>query len=237
MNARMTSIPRRPAAARKLARHKVRDAIEAMILEGRIRPGEKIVQLQLSRMFDVSLAVIREALFELQRSGLVEAVDNLGMFVRELDAQAVREFYTARELFEGLAARECCGRLKPEHASELRELAEEVYQAAIADRQQEKAALDRKFHSRIVEISGNRLLVGMGQQYRVLGKMVGARYNPEETRARHLAIVDAIESGDPEIAERVAREDIRAGRRVVEEKLSQKAADVYWLKTPASSPS
>jgi DNA-binding GntR family transcriptional regulator len=146
-----------------------------------------------------------------------------------VDADAVREFYAAREMFEGLVARECCGRLMPEQAAELRELAEQVYQVAMADRQQEKAALDQRFHSRIVEISGNRLLISMGHRYRVLGKVMGAKCDPSETRSRHLAIVDAIESGDPDLAERVAREDTRSGRRIIEEKLAKGSTDVYWV--------
>lgn len=219
----------KPVAGRKVARHKVRDAIETMILEGRIRPGEKIVQLQLSRMFDVSLGMIREALFELQRSGLIEAFDNRGIFVRRLDPQTIREFYTVRELFEGLAARECCGRLKPKEAGELRAMVKEVYQLAIAGRQAEKVKLDRDFHSRIVKISGNRLLVTMSQQYRVLGKIVGASTDPKGTRDSHLAIIDAIESGDPLKAEFAAREHVRRVLGVVEEKLASGAADLQWV--------
>jgi DNA-binding GntR family transcriptional regulator len=219
----------KPVAGRKVARHKVRDAIETMILEGRIRPGDKIVQLQLSRMFDVSLGMIREALFELQRSGLIEAFDNRGIFVRKLDPQTIREFYTVRELFEGLAARECCGRLKPKDADELREMVKEVYRLAVAGRQAEKVKLDRDFHSRIVKISGNRLLVTMSQQYRVLGKIVGASTDPKGTRDSHLAIIDAIESGDRFKAEFTAREHIRRVLSVVEEKLANGAADLQWL--------
>jgi DNA-binding GntR family transcriptional regulator len=216
-------------ASRKVARHKVRDAIERMILEGRIRPGEKIVQLQLSRMFDVSLGMIREALFELQRSGLVEAIDNLGIYVRKLDADMIREFYTARELFEGIAARECCGRLTKEQAAELRDLAEQIYKSGTGGQEQEKAAITRTFHSRIVEISGNRLLISLGHQYRVFGKVVGAACDPGESRNRHLAIVDAIERGNPDEAERVVRDAIRSGRKIVEEKLASGDQDVYWL--------
>jgi DNA-binding GntR family transcriptional regulator len=214
---------------RKVARHKVRDAIEKLILEGRIRPGEKLVQLQLSRMFDVSLGMVREALFELQRSGLIEAIDNLGMFVRKLDADMIREFYTARELFEGLAARECCGRLTSEQAAELRGLADQIYETAANGREQEKATCVRKFHSRMVEISGNRLLVSLGHQYRVLGKVVGAVCDPADNRDRHLAIVDAIERGDPDEAEHVVRKAIRSARKIVEEKLASGSPDVYWL--------
>lgn len=219
----------KPAPGRKVARHKVRDAIEKMILEGRIKPGEKIVQLQLSRMFDVSLGMIREALFELQRSGLIEAFDNRGIFVRKLDPQTIREFYIVRELFEGLAARECCGKLKPKDAAELRQMVEQVFQFANAGRQAEKVALDRDFHSRIVQISQNRLLIAMSQQYRVLGKIVGASTDPKGTRDSHLAIIKAIESGDPLKAEAAAREHVRRVMHVVEQKIASGGADLQWL--------
>jgi DNA-binding GntR family transcriptional regulator len=213
---------------RKVARHKVRDGIEQLILEGRIRPGEKLVQLQLSRMFDVSLGMIREALFELQGSGLIESFDNRGIFVRNLDAAAVREFYTVRELFEGLAARECCGKLKPKHAAELRKLANDIYELAIGGNQREKMLRDREFHTRIVQLSENQLLKSMSQQYRVLSKIVSTNTDPKQTRAGHLAIVNAIEDGDELRAERVARQHIRRVLKVIERKLATGGQDLVW---------
>jgi DNA-binding GntR family transcriptional regulator len=228
MGAVKSKSPKR-ATKRKVARHKVRDSIEKMILEERIKPGEKIVQLQLSRMFNVSLGMIREALFELQRSGLIEAFDNRGIFVRKIDPETIREFCTVRELFEGLAARECCGKLKPQDATDLLRMVDEVYRLAISGRQAEKAAVDREFHSRIVQISGNRLLVGMSQQYRVLGKIVGTSTDPQETRDSHIEIIKAIESEDPLKAEFAAREHVRRVLHVIEEKLRTGARDLQWL--------
>jgi DNA-binding GntR family transcriptional regulator len=218
----------KPKAARKVARHKVRDGIEQLILEGRIRPGEKLVQLQLARMFDVSLGMIREALFELQGSGLIQSFDNRGIFVRQLDVAAVREFYTVRELFEGLAARECCGHLKPKHAAELRRMANEIFELASSGKQREKMLLDREFHARIVQLSENQLLIGMSQQYRVLSKIVGASTDPKQTRAGHLAIINAIENGDRIRAERLARQHVCRVQKVIEQKLAAGGEDLVW---------
>jgi DNA-binding GntR family transcriptional regulator len=200
-----------------------------MILEGRIRPGEKLIQLQLSRLFDVSLGMIREALFELQASGLIEAFDNRGIFVRKLDLAAIREFYTVRELFEGLAARECCGRLKSKDATKLRCIAQEIYDHALAENHREKSQQDRYFHQVIVESCGNRLLVAMQQQYRVLSKILGANTDPKSTLSGHLAIVDAIETGSREKAERSARKHVRAVLSVIERKLAAGSPDVLWM--------
>ena len=97
---------KRAPRARRIARHRVRNSIEHMIVNGRFRPGEKLVQLQLSRQFGVSLGMVREALFELEGLGLVESFDNLGVRVRSLDAQAMHELYVLREVFDGVAARQ-----------------------------------------------------------------------------------------------------------------------------------
>jgi DNA-binding GntR family transcriptional regulator len=119
--------------------------------------------------------------------------------------------------------------LTPAQFAELRELAEQIFATASAGREQEKASIVRKFHSRLVEMSGNRLLLALGQQYRMLGKIAGAVCDPAENRDRHLAIVAAIERGDADEAERVVRVSIRRGRSIVEENLAAGGEGVYLL--------
>ena len=67
-----------------LARHRVRDGIQRLILSGEYQPGQRLVQQELAGRFGVAQSVVRESLLELQFCGLVEAVDNLGMFVSGL---------------------------------------------------------------------------------------------------------------------------------------------------------
>lgn len=196
-------------AARKIARHRVRKSIEQMIVDGRFRPGEKLVQLQLSRQFGVSLGMVREALFELEGLGLVESFDNRGVRVRSLDAQALHELSVLRELFDGLAARECCGKLKEEDAVRLRQMAERIYLLSQSGEYEERILLDREFHLRIAELSGNRLLMALARQHHLLGKVIGTTMDAKVTLDGHLAIVDAILANDVDLAERAAREHLR----------------------------
>jgi DNA-binding GntR family transcriptional regulator len=201
--------PERVPAARKIARHRVRKSIEQMIVDGRFRPGEKLVQLQLSRQFGVSLGMVREALFELEGLGLVESFDNRGVRVRLLDAQALHELSVLRELFDGLAARECCGKLQEKDAVPLRQTAERIYLLSQAGEYEERILLDREFHLRIAELSGNRLLMALARQHHLLGKIVGTTMDARVTLDGHLAIIDAILAGDADLAERAAREHLR----------------------------
>lgn len=201
--------PERAPAARKIARHRVRKSIEQMIVEGRFRPGEKLVQLQLSRQFGVSLGMVREALFELEGLGLVESFDNRGVRVRSLDAQAMHELSVLRELFDGLAARECCGKLQEKDAANLRQMAEQIYRLSQAGEYEERILLDRELHLRIAELSGNRLLMALARQHHLLGKIVGTTMDAKVTLDGHLAIIHAILANDADLAERTAREHVR----------------------------
>ncbi len=92
-----------------------------------------------------------------------------------------------------------------------------------------KVLADCKFHNRIVEISGNKLLLGMSQQYRVLGKIASTNVNPERTRDSHLGIVDAIEQGDLELSEKLSRQHIRTGLKEIKQRISRTGNDVLWV--------
>ena len=95
---------------RVVVRHEVRDGVQRLIVNGRQKPGSKLVQQKLAKQFGVAQGVIREALLELQVCGLVEAIDNRGMFVSPIDAQKLLDAFEIREVHEGLAARLCCTR-------------------------------------------------------------------------------------------------------------------------------
>src|SRR4051794_17442878 len=86
----------------------VRADVRKPILSREPRPGTRLTQQQLARRFGVAQSVIRESLLELQFSGLVQSVDNLGIFVSDLDTDMLLQAYEVREMLEGVAARRCC---------------------------------------------------------------------------------------------------------------------------------
>ena len=74
----------KPASNAKNQRQRIVDTLRGQILSGDIKPGEALRQIPLSQEFGVAQGVIREALRGLEQLGLVNAVDNLGVFVREM---------------------------------------------------------------------------------------------------------------------------------------------------------
>jgi DNA-binding GntR family transcriptional regulator len=212
-----------------LARHRVRDGIQRLILSGEYQPGQRLVQQELAARFGVAQSVVRESLLELQFCGLVEAVDNLGMFVSGLDAEILLSAYEIREMFEGLAARLCCERASRSDLRDLLELAEENLRHGSQGDLEAMSSVDRQFHSRIVQISRNPLLARLTEGYRVLGMFVRANRDIRQVHDEHLEIVKTIEANQPEIAERLARAHVRAARQAIERQVGEETFVPHWV--------
>ena len=214
-------VAERSEASPRVTRHRVRDSIQQMILRGERQPGSKLRQQELAERFGVAQGVVREALLELQGFGLVETVDNRGIYVSQIDHARLLEAFHVREVHEGLAARLCCERATRMDIRDLMGVAEEIYSLGAARKFEEMGALDRELHSRLIHLSGNSMLIRLADNYRILGKIVRADRNIELVRNEHLAILQKIQDGDADAAERLMREHVAAARVAVSERLSK----------------
>src|SRR4051794_21740859 len=149
---------RPPAVTTDTARGRVRENVRRLILSGQFKPGTRLKQQHLAKRFGVAQSVIRESLLELQFTGLVQSVDNLGIFVSQLDAPRLLQAYEVREMLEGLAARLCCERAGRGDVAALAEMVERIYQLGTTRHDQERGSQDRAFHYRIVQLCGNVVL-------------------------------------------------------------------------------
>lgn len=215
----------------QLARHRVKGDIQTMIIEGQYKPGEKLIQQKLARKLGVGQGVVREALLELQMSGLVETIDNRGVFVGELSAQTLLEAYYVREMHEGLAVRLCCDHMTRAEIRELKELARTMCDKGVSGERQEMGQLDRRFHNQIILKSGNVLLERLAESYSILQKVVHINHDPQEVYNDHVAILDAVEAGEADTAEKLMRAHIAKGRRVLEEQISNNCFHPDWVRT------
>ncbi|MBK5206250.1 MAG: GntR family transcriptional regulator, partial [Polaromonas sp.] len=91
----------------------VRDDMLALILKGVLMPGQRISEPDVASRLQVSRVPVREALRELESSGLVISRKHSGVFVRQLEAGEIRDLYQMRGLLDGFAGR-CAARLPAE---------------------------------------------------------------------------------------------------------------------------
>ncbi|MBN1555262.1 MAG: GntR family transcriptional regulator [Phycisphaerae bacterium] len=211
------------------ARHLVRDAVQTMILEGQKKPGTKLTQPSLAKQFGVAQGVVREALLELQSLGLVESIDNRGMFVTGMSMEKLLESWDVREMHEGLIARLCCDHITRAQIQELRAMAEKIFLLGDEGNLDEMGKLDRKWHHALLEVSGNSMLKRLADNYRVLGKVVRANRDPRAVWSEHMSILDAVEQGDSEQAEFRMRQHIRAGRLAIEKQIIEGSFVPQWV--------
>jgi DNA-binding GntR family transcriptional regulator len=191
--------------------------IRSAIQEGRLKPGDRLREIELAGQIGLSRTPIREALGRLQAEGLVVHDAMRGVVVAELDYSMVTELYYMREVLEGTAAR-----LAAQHASEveisiLDELCQQ-YEAALGD-EVALTACNRHFHETLYRCSHNRYLLNMvtvlHDALSLLGSTtLGSPERAVETLREHRDVVAAIHARDPDTAERALRVHIRTAQKV-----------------------
>jgi DNA-binding GntR family transcriptional regulator len=216
-----SSAAARPVRHGGLVRHRVRDGVQQLILSGEYQPGQRLLQQELAARFQVAQGVVREALLELQFCGLVQAVDNLGMFVSGLGARVILDAYEIREVLDGLAARRCCENASRADLRELNQLAQEVQHLGDEGKVDAMGKADHQFHYRMIVASQNQVLAKLTDGYRVLGMFVRANRHRQEVYEEHLQILRAIESNQPEQAEALARHHVVAAREEIARQVAE----------------
>src|SRR5689334_22743137 len=86
-------------------RQQVDDGLRQAIISGRLAPGARLTERELTEMMGVSRTVIREALRQLESEGLVAIIPHKGPVVRALSLDEARDLYSIRAVLEGFAAR------------------------------------------------------------------------------------------------------------------------------------
>jgi len=143
------------ALKRTCMRDQIREVLVARILDGTYPAGTQLKELTLAREFNVSQAPIREALRELEGSGLVTSERFRGTRVRGADFAEMRESYELRTMLE-VRSVQLAAPYPPQMLEELEHLVR-VMESALKDDDQERY-IDHalSFHRRLVESSGNR---------------------------------------------------------------------------------
>jgi DNA-binding GntR family transcriptional regulator len=189
----------------------VSEEIRAMILGGRLKPGERLVEESLSAELGVSRVPVREALLALSAQGLVHIEPRRGATVAEITPRIVAELVEVRALLEGLNARLAAQRHDPEIIAQLRDTLERGNAAAKAGTRAELARLNAEFHERLAEASRNSVLgeVMRGLRERTsLAFAINGRARARDDWQEHAGVLAAVIAGDSELAALLANRHV-----------------------------
>ena len=213
-----TDPPESLHVSRELLGRKVADILRRQIILGQIPDGARLVEDDLAARFGVSRGPIRQAYTTLERERLVRTRPGKGTYVRALTEDSVRQLFAVRTILEVSAAELAARRVasEPEQAMVLRTLADRFARAAEEGRLAQYAELDHDIHRKIWELSGNEHLADVLGYLTVLSRVIVAlEYESrsqwrEVTPRTHRKLVEAVASGDPEVAGQWARQHLEA---------------------------
>jgi DNA-binding GntR family transcriptional regulator len=183
---------------------RVRDELQHAILEGVLRPGERLRAEALAQRFGTSRTPVREALLQLEAQGLVEVEPNRGAVVRAFDAADLLDLYELRALLEPHAAARAATRIEPHEIEQLEALTDD---GAPPERQM---ASNEQFHRIIVEAARSpRLQAAMRAASGIPRAFRSSFWHDDDQRAEslmcHRRLIDAFTARDAQLAEAVMR--------------------------------
>jgi DNA-binding GntR family transcriptional regulator len=128
------------------------------ILSGDIAPGERLIEVQLTRRLGISRAPLREALRLLAQQGLVEHSPRRGARVATLSEQDVEELYGLRDVLERYAVELAMPVAEGPELASLRSALTRMTSAYSHDDRLAMAEAHQRFHSALVGLAGQRQL-------------------------------------------------------------------------------
>lgn len=215
----------------------VRNALLDEIVAGALKPGERIIQEQLAQALGVSRQPVQQALLLLRNQGVLQDAPGRGLIVAPLDPDHVRHVYEVRAAIEGLA----CHLAAQWRADQARKqgpaLIEAGRKAVASGAVSRMIAADIQFHEFLYTLSGNPLIhpamaPHLTYTQRVMGEVLSQDQHPRDIWDQHAAILEAIASGQTDLAESLAREHLLQASEFMVSRLRASA-----VPAPSKSPS
>jgi DNA-binding GntR family transcriptional regulator len=213
------------------------DEIEERIATGLYRPGMRLDEQELAAEFGVSRTPIREALIQLAGAGLIDMRPRRGAIVAEVGPARLCEMFELMAEVEAMCGRLAARRINEQEQRELLEAHRACEAARDAHDPDAYYRLNEVFHQRIYTASHNGFLAEQAnalhrrlRPYRRLQLRVRDRI--ESSYSEHQAVVDAILSGDGELAAERLREHVT----VQGERFADLIASLALLKAEGAVP-
>ena len=197
----MTTSDIPPGLAQGPLRDQIREEIRQRIVEGRLAPGDRMIERELAAELGVSRVPVREALRMLETEGFVQVLPRRGVIVRRLSRHDVEELFDVRESLEVLATRRAATNATSGDLARLEDLLTEA-EAAIHSRDRHAiGAANEQFHDTILGLANNSLLSAMLEPLQGrLHWLFRQNEDPSGLLREHRELFEAIASGDPDRA-------------------------------------
>ena len=177
------------------------NTLRQAILRGELKPGERLMEIQLANKLGVSRTPIREAIRKLELEGLVLMIPRKGAEVAQITEKSLRDVLEVRRALEELAVQLACDRMTAKGLEELKQAAEEFEAVLVNNDITVVAEADVAFHDVIYMATDNQKLISLlnnfrEQMYRYRVEYLKQKERYAQILQEHNDIVAAIEKGE-----------------------------------------
>ena len=203
------------------------NTLRQAILRGELKPGERLMEIQLANKLGVSRTPIREAIRKLELEGLVLMIPRRGAEVAEITEKSLRDVLEVRRALEELAVALACDRITEEEVESLKEAAKEFEQALKGGDVTEYAEADVKFHDIIYFATQNQRLIQLlynlrEQMYRYRVEYLKRKEMHSILLEEHEYIIQCIEKREKEHAKKAIGTHIENQEKTVSDTIRTK---------------
>lgn len=184
-------------------REHVVEILRDAVTTGALQPGDRLVELDLATELGTSRAPVREALRQLEQEGLVASYPYRGTEVLGVSQTEIDEVLVPiRAVLERFAFGQAATRLTDADLDALQQLVDQMRKPSEADREDQLADLDIKFHEFVIERSEQQhcLQIWRSIQTRVRAyfRRDATRYtSPDAVADQHQDLLDQLRTRDP----------------------------------------
>ncbi len=186
-------------------------ALRTAILNGELKPGEKLTTAELADRYGVSRTPVRESLTRLKSIGLIETFPHRGAFVKKLSIEEIIQIFYIRGALSGIAARMALPNLTKKDTLNLLAICDQMESKKAAQSHEFMLELNSRFHNFITSAAKSPMiedLLGqfyrMSSSYRALGLELPGR--ELEVCKEHRNIAESLHNRDCDKAEFYSRE-------------------------------
>jgi DNA-binding GntR family transcriptional regulator len=190
------------------------DTLREAIIAGELKPGERLMEVQLAEKMGVSRTPVREAIRKLELEDLVNMVPRKGAHVADLSVKDIMDALEVRAALDGLATSLAALRITSEELKELKHVQEQFVNYVEKDNINGSIKKDVELHDIIYKSSRNDKLIQITSNLREQVQRFRVIYLKDfnstmDVIREHMEIIDAISRRDSETALKAAQKHIK----------------------------
>jgi DNA-binding GntR family transcriptional regulator len=214
---------------KSLGQH-VFENLKQAIIRGEVAPGDRLVESRLADALDISRTPVREAIHKLEREGLLRKLPKGGFTVMNLTREDIEETFGIRCVLESYAARLAAVNYSEEELLPLENKLQEFQRLLDKGQLDELPRINTEFHSLFYALSRSPKLIKIindlrDQIYRFRKILLKKDKWAEASNRDHRKMLEAIRQRDVNGVERVVKQHIARGQRIVLNALEKKIKD------------